>query len=556
MSEFLFHALRVRAIHPINLGGLEAHMKDYYDVLDIPVTATPEQIKLQYRQLVRIYHPDRFMDKNDKVYAEEKLKEINIAFQVLSGAFVRGEAPESVPAPRPVAYPPTLDFGTLKMGEKGVRSVQIGNLGSDAKHVNFVYSVEQPWFKVSKGKRVYADRPFPLDFQITVDTRRLEAQHNYQEWITVELDGVPVRVPLALTVAARPRQLRLAAPWFWGSVFAMLLLGLLLAAPIFGFDQLAIDLIRPVLSGQSAYVLHPNEMLFSVRENDVSTLYAGVNDRVTPRRLGVVGKQAVGAQESQQIAYLSGPAGHEQIYLFSLVDGKTRQLTQSPEAKTALAWSPDGTHLGYLLGAETAARIGIYNVQSNQEHYLPGEVTAGVGSFAWSPDSQSLLFALAERDAQYVYRIDINGDNLQQLTDFDSRAGAWSPDGTQVVVAATKGLYLLNHNGQPVRQLNDAAAETVKWSADGTWLAYTTSTPNEEAAQGGALWLTDRTGKQTQQLVENSLWHLWSPDGATLGYITGAMSDEEPLLYLWTVTPGAAPQLVAEVSDPFFAWPS
>ncbi|MEZ4622659.1 MAG: DnaJ domain-containing protein [Caldilineaceae bacterium] len=45
-------------------------MKEYYSILDIPMTATPEEIKAQYRQLVRIYHPDRFQNRDDKAYAE------------------------------------------------------------------------------------------------------------------------------------------------------------------------------------------------------------------------------------------------------------------------------------------------------------------------------------------------------------------------------------------------------------------------------------------------------------------------------------------------------
>lgn len=530
-------------------------MKDYYDVLDIPVTATPEQIKLQYRQLVRIYHPDRFMDKTDKVYAEEKLKEINIAFQVLSGAFVRGETHETASAPRPVASPPTLDFGTLHIGEKGTRSVQIGNLGSDAKQVNFVYSVSQPWFKVSKGKRVYTDRPFPLDFQITVDTRHLEAQHKYQEWITVELDGVSVRVPLALNVVARPRKFGLSTRWLWITLTAVLLLGLVMAVPLLGLPDFALNFAAAPLSARPAYTLHPNEMLFSVRENAVSTLYVGLDNAATPRRLGVVGKQAVGAQHGQQIAYLSGAAGNEQIYLFTLTNGETRQLTSSNEPKTALAWSPDGTQLGYLLGTEPTTRIGIYNVQTNQEHYLLGEVTSGVGRFVWSPDSQSLLFELAQSDARHLYRIGVKGDQLQQLTTFNSHAGAWSPSGSQIVVAADNGLQLLNSTGQPLRQLNEAVATTVKWSADGGWLAYETLPTADDSGAGRTLWLMAASGEDAQPVTNNSLWHLWSPDGATLGYITGTLHGDESLLYLWTMTPGAAPKLVAEVSDPFFSWP-
>ncbi len=40
--------------------GAAVHVleKDYYTILDIPVTATPEQIKEQYRRLAKKYHPD------------------------------------------------------------------------------------------------------------------------------------------------------------------------------------------------------------------------------------------------------------------------------------------------------------------------------------------------------------------------------------------------------------------------------------------------------------------------------------------------------------------
>jgi DnaJ-domain-containing protein 1 len=38
--------------------------KDYYTILDISTTATPEQIKEQYRKLAKKYHPDvRTADK-------------------------------------------------------------------------------------------------------------------------------------------------------------------------------------------------------------------------------------------------------------------------------------------------------------------------------------------------------------------------------------------------------------------------------------------------------------------------------------------------------------
>ncbi|WP_201984534.1 J domain-containing protein [Hymenobacter rubidus] len=55
--------------------------KDYYKVLGLEKTATPEQIKKAYRKLARQHHPD--VNPNDKG-AEQKFKEINEANEVLS----------------------------------------------------------------------------------------------------------------------------------------------------------------------------------------------------------------------------------------------------------------------------------------------------------------------------------------------------------------------------------------------------------------------------------------------------------------------------------------
>ena len=62
-------------------------MKDYRQILEVPADATPEQIKAQYKRLVRIYHPDRFTSEQDKQYVEAKLKEITDEYPILITLF-------------------------------------------------------------------------------------------------------------------------------------------------------------------------------------------------------------------------------------------------------------------------------------------------------------------------------------------------------------------------------------------------------------------------------------------------------------------------------------
>src|SRR3982751_4330923 len=55
--------------------------KDYYESLGVSRTASDSEIKKAFRKLAREYHPDVAKDKKK---AEEKFKEINEAYEVLS----------------------------------------------------------------------------------------------------------------------------------------------------------------------------------------------------------------------------------------------------------------------------------------------------------------------------------------------------------------------------------------------------------------------------------------------------------------------------------------
>ncbi len=56
--------------------------RDYYEVLGVKKGATAAEIKTAYRKMALKWHPDKNQDK--KAEAEEKFKEINEAYQILS----------------------------------------------------------------------------------------------------------------------------------------------------------------------------------------------------------------------------------------------------------------------------------------------------------------------------------------------------------------------------------------------------------------------------------------------------------------------------------------
>jgi curved DNA-binding protein CbpA len=73
-------------------------MKNLYDILQVPATATPEQIRRSFRRLSKLHHPDRQGDP-------ERFKEIVAAYSVLSdsqkrNAYDRDRQPQPQPKPK------------------------------------------------------------------------------------------------------------------------------------------------------------------------------------------------------------------------------------------------------------------------------------------------------------------------------------------------------------------------------------------------------------------------------------------------------------------------
>jgi DnaJ-domain-containing protein 1 len=61
------------------LGG---RLKPYYDVLEVPYDARPQEIKAAYKSLAQKYHPDRFIDTDPVIQelVQGKMTEINEAY--------------------------------------------------------------------------------------------------------------------------------------------------------------------------------------------------------------------------------------------------------------------------------------------------------------------------------------------------------------------------------------------------------------------------------------------------------------------------------------------
>jgi len=68
-------------------AAASSHLTDCYTVLEVPESASVEQIRESYKNLVKVWHPDRFPnDAKLREKADQKLQQINAAYEKVMAA--------------------------------------------------------------------------------------------------------------------------------------------------------------------------------------------------------------------------------------------------------------------------------------------------------------------------------------------------------------------------------------------------------------------------------------------------------------------------------------
>lgn len=93
---------------------MPVQFRDYYETLGVSKTATEDEIRSAFRKLARKYHPDVAKDKKT---AEEKFKQINEAYEVLSDPEKRKKYDQlGANWNQPGGFQPPPDWGTQQPG--------------------------------------------------------------------------------------------------------------------------------------------------------------------------------------------------------------------------------------------------------------------------------------------------------------------------------------------------------------------------------------------------------------------------------------------------------
>ena len=174
--------------------------RDYYEILGVAKTATPDELKSAYRKLALQFHPDR----NKAADAELKFKEINEAYQVLSDEQKRKSYDQFGHA----AFDPASGFGSNPFAG-GFRQGPFtysynssgGNpFGFDAEGMNDPFEIFESFFNGGFGRGGGPRRP---RYSLTVSF--LDAAKGAEKVVQVDGKQHTIKIPAGADDGTRIR---------------------------------------------------------------------------------------------------------------------------------------------------------------------------------------------------------------------------------------------------------------------------------------------------------------------------------------------------------------
>ena len=269
---------------------------------------------------------------------------------------------------------------------------------------------------------------------------------------------------------------------------------------------------------------------------------------------------------AQYISFESSRTGQSDIYIIDTNGKNLRNLTNHPAEDNFAAWAPDGRSFAFTSDRDGDSDIYIKKFNEAQARRLTHRPENDFDPVwtayapAWSPDGNWIAF-VAQRTAAFdIYKIDINGENLQRLPNQGVEPD-WSPDGQSIAfgMLGSGGIYVMDADGKNHRQIQiqelgvGPTPHSPAWSPDGKQFACAVL---NEGKDGQDIYILDTDGQNARRVSPLGTWTFnpaWSPDGKWIAYYAYEAGVEKPLenlnalLHIFIVSvEGGEPQQITQ----------
>ena len=274
------------------------------------------------------------------------------------------------------------------------------------------------------------------------------------------------------------------------------------------------------------------------------------------------------------------PSANSAIYVAEVSTPEATTRTTAGDGKTSyeehdVAWSPDGKSIAFLSDAATQGQLQLFVKNSSDGNTKQLTHLKGfLASPEWSPDSKTIALLFTENATraagplvaetpdegvvseefleQRLTLIDPAATTVRQIspTDMYVYEFDWAPDSKRLVITAARGngddnWYIagLFKIDAASGAMTDVAAKPgmqigiPKWSPDGKTIAFIGGLMSDEPIVGGDVYLVPELGGNPQDLTHDmhrtASWLMWSPDSKKLlmaEYADGASAIHEMTL--------------------------
>jgi dipeptidyl aminopeptidase/acylaminoacyl peptidase len=289
--------------------------------------------------------------------------------------------------------------------------------------------------------------------------------------------------------------------------------------------------------------------------------------------------QAAISPDAKQVAWVEVTKGGSAIFISAASGGAPRRITAGGKSESAVAWSPDSKQLAFLSDAAKTGQPQLYVASASGGS--PRKLTSGKGFLAspgFSPDGKTLAFLFtenAERAAgplvaekaqtgvikeavteQRLALVDATGGKLREISPADMYVYeyAWSPDGKSFVTTAAHGngdnnwyvaqIYTIPAAGGQMKSIYappvDSQIAMPAWSPDGKSVAFISGIMSDEPAVGGDIFIVPAEGGDAKNItpgMKASASSLTWPAGGNI--LFGEEVDGESGIATLDVTSGA-----------------